>query len=213
MRNRSLLRARALILAPALLTLVACSARAPAQMVADKSDALRADMRKLWEDHVTWTRLYIVSAAANLPDKEANAARLMRNQDDIGNAIKPYYGDAAGTQLTGLLKSHITIATEIIDAAMKGDNAGKEDAARRWGANADDIAGLLSGANPTNWPLPEMKRMLHDHLDLTTQEVVAHLGKDWAGSIAAYDRIHEQVLAMADALSAGIAKQFPDKVM
>jgi hypothetical protein len=202
-----------LVLAPALLALAACGARAPAQMAADKGGALKADMRKLWEDHIAWTRMYIVSAAANLPEKEATAARLMKNQEDIGNAIKPYYGDPAGTQLTGLLKSHITIATEIIDAAMKGDNPAKDDAARRWGANADDIAGLLSGANPTNWPLPEMKQMLHDHLDLTTQEVVAHLGKDWAGSIAAYDRIHEQMLTMADALSGGIEKQFPDRVM
>lgn len=39
-----------------------------------------------------------------------------------------------------------------------------------------------------------------------------HLGKDWAGSIAAYDRIHEQILARADALSAGLRVQFPEKV-
>ena len=212
MRYQSLLRAPALFLAPVLLALAACSAHAPAQM-AGKGGALTAEMRKLWGDHVAWTRLYIVSAAANLPEKDATAGRLMKNQEDIGNAIKPYYGDAAGTQLTGLLKSHITIAGEIVAAAMKGDNAAKDDAARRWGVNADDIAALLSGANSANWPLPEMKRMLHDHLDLTTQEVVAHLSKDWAGSIAAYDRALEQALVMSDALSAGIAKQFPDKVM
>ena len=61
---------------------------------------LRDSMDKLWEDHVTWTRLYIVSAAANLPDKDATAQRLLQNQTDIGNAIKPVYGDAAGEKST-----------------------------------------------------------------------------------------------------------------
>lgn len=176
-----------------------------------KGSSLRADMRKLWEDHIAWTRLYIVTAAAKLPEKDVTAQRLLRNQEDIGNAIKPFYGDAAGTKLTGLLKSHITIATEVIDAAMKADEPKKTDAMKRWGANADEIATFLSGANPAHWPLAEMKAMLHSHLDLTTQEVVAQLTKDWAGSVAAYDMIHDQMLKMADALSTGILKQFPGK--
>jgi hypothetical protein len=176
-----------------------------------KPDELRSAMRKLWEDHVTWTRLYIVAAAANLPEKDATAQRLMQNQTDIGNAIKPYYGDEAGGKLTTLLTEHIKIATELIDAAQKGDNAKKDDAAKRWNQNADDIAGFLSGANPKNWPLADMKKMMHDHLDLTTAEVVAQLQKDWSGSVAAYDKVHEQILKMADHLAMGIRAQFPAK--
>ena len=176
-----------------------------------KPDEFRSAMRKLWEDHVTWTRLYIVSATANLPEKQATAERLLQNQTDLGNAIKPYYGNEAGTKLTGLLKDHIMIATELIDAAQKGENAKKDDAAKRWTQNADEIAGFLSGANPKNWPLAEMKKMMQEHLDLTTTEVVAHLQKDWTGSVAAYDRVHEQILKMADQLAMGIRNQFRAK--
>ena len=183
-----------------------------AQIPKTNGSALRSDMRKLWEDHITWTRLYIVSAAANLPDKGVTAKRLLRNQDEIGNAIKPYYGDAAGTKLTGLLKTHIMIATEIIDAAMTGDNAGKANALRRWGVNGDEIATFLSTANHVSWPLVPMKGMMRSHLDLTTQEVVAQLTKDWVGSVAAYDKIHDQILSMADMLSEGIVRQFPQQV-
>src|SRR5215467_3241262 len=178
----------------AVLTLALASAAEGS--AAAKSD-LRSAMRKLWEDHVTWTRLYIVEATANLPEKDATAQRLLRNQNDIGDAIKPFYGDAAGNKLTELLKSHITIAVEIIDAAMKSDDAKKADAVKRWSANADDIATLLSGANPKNWPLADMKKMLHDHLDLTTAELVAHLQKDWPGDVAAYDKVHDEILKMA----------------
>ena len=139
----------------------------PATMTGDE---FHAAMNKLWEDHVTWTRLYIVTATASLPEKDATAARLLRNQVDLGNAIKPYYGDAAGTKLTALLTDHIKIATEIVDAAMKKESAKQKAATDRWGANADEIATFLSGANPSHWPAAEMKRMMHDHLSLTATE-------------------------------------------
>jgi len=172
---------------------------------------LRDSMDKLWEDHVTWTRLYIVSAAANLPDKDSTAQRLLQNQSDIGDAIKPLYGDAAGDKLAGLLKDHIMISTEIIDAAKAGDAAKKDEAANRWNANADNIAVMLSAANPKIWPIAEMKKMMHEHLDLTTAEVVARLQGDWAADIAAYEKVHTQIRKMADMLSTGIIKQFPNK--
>ena len=171
---------------------------------------LRVEMRRLWEDHVSWTRLYIVSAVGNLPGKEATAQRLLQNQSDIGNAIKPFYGAAAGDKLTALLKDHIVIATEIIGAAMKGEEAKKEEASKRWTANADEIAVLLSGANPA-WPVGELKGMLHEHLALTSAELVAELGKKWDESVAAYDKVKDQMMKMADVLAAGIVKQFPQK--
>lgn len=168
-------------------------------------------MRTLWVDHVSWTRLYVVSALADLPDKDATAKRLLQNQIDIGNAVKPFYGDAAGDKLAALLTDHILIAVELIDAAKAGDTAKKEDASKRWYGNADDIASFLSDANPKNWPPAEMKPMMHEHLDVTIAEVVARLNKDWTGDIAAYETVHEHILKMADLLSSGLFKQFPDK--
>ena len=168
-------------------------------------------MNKLWEDHVTWTRLYIVSALAGLPDKDPTAQRLLQNQTDIGNAVKPYYGDAAGDKLTGLLKDHILIAAEIIGDAKAGDNAKMQDASKRWYANADEIAGFLAGANPQNWHLADMQKMMRDHLDLTTQEVTAQLKGDWNASIAAYEKVHEEILRMSDMLADGIIAQYAVK--
>ncbi|MHB0967307.1 MAG: hypothetical protein ACYC36_12720 [Bellilinea sp.] len=166
-------------------------------------------MRKLWEDHITWTRLYIVSAAADLPDKGATAGRLLQNQVDIGNAVKPFYGDAGGDHLTALLNDHILIVAALIDAAKAGDSAAFADANARWYANADEIATFLSSANPENWPLDEMKAMMRTHLDLTLKEAAARLNGDYAADIAAYDEVHVEILKMADMLSAGIINQFP----
>ncbi len=168
-------------------------------------------MRKLWEDHITYTRLFIVSTFGDLPDADETAARLLQNQEDIGDAIKPFYGEAAGEQLTALLRDHILIAAEILQAAKDGDQAALEDAIARWYDNADDIAEFLHNANPKNWPLEEMQSMMREHLDLTLEEAVAQQNGDYVASIAAYDRVHVQALEMADMLSDGIIRQFPNQ--
>jgi hypothetical protein len=173
--------------------------------------AFHDGMRKLWEDHITWTRLFIVSFAAGLPDTDATAQRLLQNQTDLGDALKPFYGDAAGRQLTALLREHILIAADLLQAAKAGNSAGVADASARWYANADEIAAFLHRANPKEWPLDEMKRMMRKHLDLTLAEAVARLNGDWPADIAAYEQVHQEILQMADMLSTGIIHQFPKK--
>jgi hypothetical protein len=172
--------------------------------------ALRDAMRRLWTDHVVWTRGYIIAATTNDPGTPQVAARLMRNQEDIGNAVKPYYGEAAGAKLTTLLKEHIGIAVDLVAAAKAGDNAKVAEADRRWHDNSAALATFLSGANP-NWPRETLRTMLDEHLRLTTDEAKARLEKRWADDTRIFDEILGQALHMADALSDGIMKQFPDR--
>jgi hypothetical protein len=174
-----------------------------------KAVALRTDMRKLWEDHITWTRLAIISLETGAPDTDATVARLLRNQVDIGTAIKPYYGKAAGNELTKQLRAHILIAANVIAAAKAGDTAKLTDAQARWVKNADRIAAVLHSVNPRYWKLGAMKAEMHMHLDLTTQEAVARLQGNWTADVAAYDKVHQHILHMSDMLSQGITKQFP----
>ena len=171
---------------------------------------LRHDMRKLWEDHVTWTRQFVVSAVAGLPDTDAAAGRLLQNQADIGDAIGTYYGDGAGDQLTELLRGHIFVAADLVAAAKAGDGAALQQHRDAWYVNANEIAAFLADANPA-WPRATLEQMMRTHLDDTIAEATARLTGDWAADIAAYDRIHTHILGMADALAAGIVEQFPDR--
>jgi len=173
---------------------------------------LRMSMRKLWEDHITYTRNFIISALADLQDTGKVAERLLKNQDEIGDAIKPFYGDEAGRKLAALLRDHILIAADIVKAAKTGDTEGITMGQKRWHENADEIAAFLSGANP-NWPKPALVDMLYKHLDYTTAEVVSRLKKDWVADIEAYDRGHDHMLMFSDALTEGIMKQFPKKLV
>ena len=160
--------------------------------------AFHDQMRKLWEDHVTWTRLAIVTFADGSPGFSATATRLLQNQTDIGNAIAPYYGTAAGQRLSSLLHDHITIAVELL-----------QDAKARWYANANDIADFLSAANPRFWPDATMREAMKEHLDQTLAEAVDELNGDYQASVSDYEAIHVHILAMADLLSSGIMHQFP----
>jgi hypothetical protein len=171
----------------------------------------REQMRELWEDHVAWTRLYIVSAAADLPDLELTTKRLLRNQADIGDAVRPFYGDAAGDELTTLLEEHITGAAALLAAAKSGDETAVAVAGANWYANADAIAAFLSAANPEQWPRADLEAEMRMHLDLTLEEATARLTGDFAADIAAYDVVHDHILAFADRLSDGIVAQFPDQ--
>jgi len=187
----------------------AASAQTTSRNVASQ-EALRRDMRKLWSDHVFWTRDYIVAAVADQPDAGAAATRLLKNQEDIGKAVATYYGKDAGDKLTALLKEHIQIAVDLIKAAKVNDKAKFADADHKWDRNAEDIAEFLSKANP-NWPKATLSDMMKMHLMTTKTEVTARLNRQWDDDVKAFDAVYDHILKMSDTLSDGIIKQFPNK--
>jgi hypothetical protein len=171
---------------------------------------LREDLRQLWEDHIVWSRMVIVSVVADLPDAGFALQRLLRNQDDIGDAFAEYYGDEAGEELAALLREHILLGGDILEAAKGGRQKKMEKATKRWYANADEIAEFLAEVNP-HWPEQHMSMMMRTHLEMTLDEAGARLSGDWEADIAAYDRVHVGILEMADHLAEGIVAQFPER--
>ena len=174
-------------------------------------NAFHDQMRKLWEDHVTWTRLAIVTFADGSAGLAPTASRLLQNQADIGDAIKPFYGAAAGNRLTFLLHDHITIAVQILQAAKAGNTSAFNAANTRWYANGNDIADFLATANPRSWPDAVMRADMKEHLDQTLAEAAHELHGQYADSVTDYEGVHAHILMMADQLSAGVIAQFPSR--
>ena len=171
---------------------------------------LRQDMRKLWTDHVVWTRQYIVAAVDDRPDKDAAAKRLLKNQEDIGAAIAPFYGQENAAKLTELLKEHITIAVDLVEAAKAADDARFQEINANWQRNGDEIADFLSAAN-SHWPQATLREMMAMHLSTTIDLAQARLEKNWERDVQAFDAVYDHILQMADALSEGIIAQFPER--
>lgn len=178
--------------------------------ITEKRCTLRTAMRKLWADHVFWTRNYIISAIAKLDDLKAATDRLLQNQQDIGSAFAGYYGKEAGDKTTALLRDHILIAADLVKAAIEDNKEAFANADERWHMNAHEIATFLSSANPA-WDKQEMVAMFNNHLKLTTQEAALRLKKEWVEDVKNFDLIFDQAEEMADQLTAGIAQQFPTK--
>ncbi|GAA0100460.1 hypothetical protein UT300012_11740 [Paraclostridium bifermentans] len=171
---------------------------------------LKMAERRLWIDHVSWTRNYIVSDLSSLEDKSYVLERLLKNQDDIGNSIKPYYGEEAGNKLSAILREHIELAGKVVDAAKVNNKNDLEKYNKLWYENADKIASFLSSANP-NYSEKNLKDMLYKHLQFVTDQAVARLNKDWKADIEAYDKGENHMIMFADVLTDGIIKQFPQK--
>ncbi|WP_052433091.1 hypothetical protein [Streptacidiphilus carbonis] len=217
--SRAGLLARGTVVAALALSLTALGGGVQPSFAAQTRDAappvsaqrFHDQMRELWDDHITYTRLSIVSFAGNLPDLQPTEARLLRNQTDLGDAFKPFFGNQAGEHLTALLRVHILTAVDILVAAKAGDTAKLTAAEKAWYANADQIADFLHGLNPGQWSDADLRAMMKRHLDLTLKEAVDRLHGHYAQDIADFDAIHRQILGMADMLSDGIIDAFPDR--
>ncbi|SHI07502.1 LysM domain-containing protein [Sporobacter termitidis DSM 10068] len=181
---------------------------APPVGISSTEQTLSNHVRLLWEQHVYWTRMLILSIAFGLPDAEFVTHRLLRNPSDFEAALRPFYGEGIASKFAELLTSHLTIAAELVKAAKAGDSAAATDAEKRWYANADQIAAFLGGVNPF-WSAQDWQRMLYDHLAMTKTEAVDILTQRYADSISTFENIEQQAMAMADTMTQGIVKQFP----
>lgn len=168
-------------------------------------------MRLLWEQHVAWTRMAIISLVFGLPDTDVVLARLLQNPPDMGNALKPFYGESIANAFSNLIKEHLVIAVDLVKAAKAGDTNAAAAAEKRWYANADQIVDFLAHINPY-FPKDEFRKMFYDHLALTKAEAVTMLNKDYKTSVQLYDRIEREALMMADMISNAILIQFPQMV-
>jgi hypothetical protein len=165
---------------------------------------VRSKLRRLWTEHVLWTRLVIISIFGGLADFKPTLDRLLKNQDQIGAAIVQTHGMEAGKKFAGLLRAHIKIAGEILVSMRDKKNA--DDAFKRWDANADEIARFLSTLSPS-LPENQMRDMMREHLRLTKCEAVARAQGDYVNDIGCFDKAHAQALAMADLMAAAFSER------
>jgi hypothetical protein len=164
-------------------------------------------LRRLWIEHVLWTRFFIVSTAFNLPDLQVVTNRLLQNPNDFAQELRPLYGEQIASQFKQLFADHLLIAAQLVNAAKAGDTAEVEKHLKRWYANAEDIARFLVSINPW-WNYQQWKDLLFSHLRMTENEAVYILTGEYEKSVNEYDNIQAEALLMADVMTWGIIRQF-----
>lgn len=164
-------------------------------------------LRKLWFEHVSLTRRYIQAVIANNPSANSIASRLLKNQDYIGDLIRPYYGNTAAKQLALLLREHITIASHIVNATKLGNTSLANSKEKDWSINADKIASFIANTN-AYWNIGAWRAMLREHLRLTKLELSTELKRDISTSSSVYNQIRANATQMADTMYNGLDRQF-----
>lgn len=170
---------------------------------------LLEQMNLVWEQHIMWTRMLLISIAENLKDLEATQTRLLRNPKDIANVFRPYYGANVANQIEKLLTEHLVIGKNLIVALKNNNQKEAVELNKKWYQNADDMAEAFSSINPF-YPKEEVRKMLYEHLRLTTDEVNARLKGDYVADINAYDMVQKEILQMSRFFVNGIVRQFPN---
>ena len=170
---------------------------------------LMRDNRSLWEEHVAWTRMAIISLTFKLPDVDFVIARLLQNATDMGEMIRPLYGDVAADTYATLIKEHLLFAADLVKSVLAGDEQAARTAEQNWYANADEIAVFLNSINRF-LPEEEVRKMFYHHLDLTKKEALFMINMDYKKDIEIYDEIEEQAREMADTISEAMVKLYPD---
>ncbi|MDP4119544.1 MAG: LysM domain-containing protein [Bacillota bacterium] len=180
----------------------------PVGTISSRQMTLSNNLRRVWFEHVLWTRLLIISIVDNLLDTDAVTNRLLQNPNDIAKIFMPYYGADDAKIISNLLTQHLAIGKQLITALKNKDMQEAEKLNLQWYKNADDMAVAFHTINPY-YDQDEIRNMLYDHLDLTKEEVINRLSKDYVNDIHSFDKIENQAMDMADEFTNGIIKQFP----
>ena len=184
----------------------------PAPAVAD-SPALttRLALRDLWVEHIFWIRNYaIANQAANQAEAKVAADQVVANATQIANSIAPLYGQPAADQLLKLLAGHWGAVKHYSDASVAKDEKAKQAAVADLTSNAKAIAVFLSGANPF-LPQATLVTLLSAHGGHHINQIDQLAAHDYAGEAQTWAMMRGHILTLADALTAALVKQFPDK--
>jgi hypothetical protein len=179
--------------------------------VANKASlALAKDMHRLWTDHAVWTRDVVIAVLDSRHDAEEAAARLLRNQQDIGRAFGKHYSRRAANRLRALLKQHVMTLVDLLEAARNVDRPRFTKVNSDWSDNAKEIASLLTATNPV-WEPDTLSGLLQMHLSLVTAQITARLEENFDADVEAFDQDLTALLTLADTLTDGIVRDFADK--
>lgn len=171
----------------------------------------RLALRDLWVEHVFWIRNYaIANQATDKPQAKVAADQVVANATQIANSIAPLYGQPAADQLLKLLAGHWGAVKHYSDATVAKDAKGKQAAVSELTSNAKAIAAFLAGANP-NLPESTLVGMLAAHGGHHVAQIDELAAHDYAAEARTWQMMRAHVLALADALTAALVKQFPDK--
>ncbi len=175
----------------------------------DKRLVFKAEMSRLWIDNAIYSRQAILCLVDRLPGAEESLYRLMINQEDMGRMFTRFYGREKGDEFCDLISSNTSLTVSMI--RNKSRNSGDYEAARaKMDYNVDRIITYLVAVNP-HWTEEELKYLIHLQSKLFDTQLQSRVNANYSYDIETFDRMISETYRLADVLSEGIMKQFPER--
>ena len=169
---------------------------------------LTSTLRKLFTDHAVYTKFVINAIIDGTADIKALLPRLMQNQVDIGDQLKPIIGNKSSV-LIKLLQKHIELAgatvTEIaqdstyFDSDVVSDSIQEAINNQLW--NGNQVASFLSALNSEVLGKEMVESMFQQHNMFVVMMAMKRKEKDYVQELVLYDAYYNQILEMSDAIS------------
>jgi len=170
----------------------------------------RLEMRHLWAQQVSIMHAYIVSATSDLPDTEWLMKSATRNADDIAAAVTAYYSSAYGAKLSALLREHVILFSDAVRMAREREKDEMGPVQDKLDRNGHEIVSFLADANP-NWSAGELDDVIEAHINYENDQLMARIDHDWDSDNKAWIEAGKNAMKLADMLSQGLERQFPDR--
>ncbi len=168
---------------------------------------LKEHLRKLFTDNITWTRLYLIDMLNNSMSLDHTTNRLFKNQDTIGNFIRPFFGDTTADTFTSLLKEHITVVIDMMKSIKDGDTTKEANLEADSVINAENMSTFLNSINQY-FSREDILDLFKTHILLLKYQFIARMNGDFNADILYFDMGLHHVLTIADCLFKGIIERF-----
>ena len=160
---------------------------------------LKSSLRKLLTDHGVYTVFVLKSIVDGNKDTKVFLDRLLANQKDIGDQLKPIVGNNKGNEVTAVLTEHIKLAGNVITAAFKNDPTLNMKIETLF-ANSDEVAATLTSLNPEALPYELTQSTFHIHNQFVIDMTVARIKGDYLREQKLYDAYYNELLVLSDAI-------------
>lgn len=176
-----------------------------------KVAATQVALRGLWTGHIFWVRNFVVGTMGkDAAAVKAAEEQVVENARQIAAAIEPFYGKPAADKLFTLLAGHWSAVKAHVEATKNGDDKGQRAAIAQAGKNGDEIATFLGTANP-HLPKGTVLSLLVAHVGHHATQNQQIKDRQYGAEAKTWEAMRGHMDVLADAIAAGIAKQFPDR--
>lgn len=186
------------------------SASGSEESVYSSASDLRKALNIALAEHISLTSETVRASYDNHESSTALVDQLDKNSQEIAGIIGGVYGEEAKSAFLKTWRDHVTFFVNYTVSAKSNDKEGKEQALSDLEDYSRESAEFFAGLN-SNLTADSLKPLFTKHRDLIIALIDDYVGAKYVESLDKESQAYEQAGKLADTLTDGIIKQFPDK--